>query len=278
MTGSAAVGGRGPSARLAARASGRDDARPLLLVHGFGCDQSVWDALRPRFDERYAVVSYDLAGAGVSDPESYDPTRYVSLDAHVEDLLALVRERDLREVLVVAHSIGATLTMLAAIAEPERFEALALVGASARYVDDGDYRGGLGPADVDELLELMAANWEAWSAAMAPQVMANADRPELGTALQEHFLRFPASVGQQLGALTFRADVRDQVGALRVPTAFLQSSMDPVVPEAAALWLHRHVPGSELVRLRAEGHLPQLADPEETAAAALAFFDRMVVG
>jgi sigma-B regulation protein RsbQ len=268
---------RGPGARLGARRSGRREARALLLVHGFGCDQSVWDAMRPRLDERYAVLSYDLAGAGASDPEAYDPARYRSLDAHVEDLLDLVRESDLHEVVVVAHSIGATLTMLAAVAEPERFEALALIGASARYVDDGAYHGGLTPGDVDELLELMATNWEAWSAATAPHVMANADRPELGTALQERFLRFPASAGQQLGELTFRADVRAHVGALRVPTAFLQTSHDPVVPETAATWLHEHVPGSEQVRLRAEGHLPQLADPEETAAAVLAFFARTVV-
>lgn len=267
-------GAHARSARLALRATGAADARPLLLVHGFGCDQSVWDGVRPHLDESYRVLSYDLAGAGASDPGAYDHRRYATLDAHVEDLLALLRELDLHDVLVVAHSIGATLTMLASIAEPDRFAALALLGASARYVDDDEYRGGLTPADVDELLELMATNWEAWSRASAPHVMGNPDRPELGQGLQEQFLRFPASVGQQLGALTFRADVRAEVGQVRVPVAFFQTASDPVVPEAAARWLHEHVPGSELVWLRAAGHLPQLADPDEVAAAVLAYLAR----
>lgn len=260
--------------RFAVRRSGQPGASTVVLIHGFGCDQTVWDGVRPLLEPTFDVVSYDLLGSGASDLGAYDRDRYASLDAHVDDLLTLLRSLDVTTTCVLAHSVGATIALLASLADPDRFLGLALIGASPRYVDDGDYVGGLGPADVDELLTLLDTNWEAWSAAMAPQVMGNAERPHLSDGLRDTFLRLPAQIARQLGSLTFRVDIRDQVERVIAPTLLVQAADDIVVPPATAAWLHDHLHGSELVELSASGHLPHISDPHETAEAVLPFLRR----
>ncbi|MGO7258986.1 alpha/beta hydrolase, partial [Rhizobium brockwellii] len=72
---------------------------------------------------------------------------------------------------------------------PELFESLILVGPSPRYINDDDYIGGFSATDVDELLTSLDDNHMGWSAAMAPVIMGNPDRPELGEELTNSFCR-----------------------------------------------------------------------------------------
>ena len=55
-----------------------------------------------------------------------------------------------------------------------------MVGPSPRYIDDDDYVGGFSRTDIDELLESLDSNYLGWSKPMAPVIMGNPDRPELG--------------------------------------------------------------------------------------------------
>ena len=82
--------------QLNVQVSGPVDGRPLVFVHGFGCDQHMWRYVAPAFAADHRVVTFDLVGAGGADPAAWDPERYVSLDAYAEDILGVVRslERD----------------------------------------------------------------------------------------------------------------------------------------------------------------------------------------
>jgi sigma-B regulation protein RsbQ len=147
----------------------------------------MWRYVAPRFTDRFRVVLVDHVGAGGSDLASYDPDRYASLDGYADDVLDICRELDLRDVVFVGHSVSAMIGVLAALAEPERFAKLVLVGPSPRYVDTGDYTGGFSEQGVAELLESLESNYLGWSSPMAPVIKGNADRPELGAELTESF-------------------------------------------------------------------------------------------
>ena len=159
--------------------SGVAGAQAMVFAHGFGCDQQMWRLVAPAFEDRYSVVLFDYVGCGRSDLSCYDTHRYRNLAGYVCDVLELLAELELERVIFVGHSVSAMIGVLAAIERPELFDALILVGPSARYIDDGDYRGGFTPADIDELLAVMSSNYLGWSEATAPLVMGNADRPEL---------------------------------------------------------------------------------------------------
>jgi sigma-B regulation protein RsbU (phosphoserine phosphatase) len=176
--------------------TGRPDGPVVMLAHGFGCDQNMWRLMVPALTEEYRVVLFDYVGSERSALSPWNPERYASLEGYAQDVLEICRELDLREVVFVGHSVSAMAGVLACVAEPERFAKLVMIGPSSRYTVEGDYTNYLG-----------------WSAAMAPVIMGNPERPEPGQELTNSFcatdpglrphhvpLRQPGRSGQGPGA------------------------------------------------------------------------------
>jgi sigma-B regulation protein RsbQ len=177
-------------------------------------------------------------------------------------------------VVFVGHSVSSMIGILAAIAEPEMFSALVLVGPSPRYIDDEGYVGGFSREDIDELLDFQQSNYLGWSSTMAPLIMGNADRPELGEELTNSFCRTDPEIARQFAAVTFLSDNREDLGKLQVPTLILQCSEDVIAPNEVGDYVHAHIPDSSLVTLRATGHCPHLSAPDETITAIRSFLER----
>jgi sigma-B regulation protein RsbQ len=96
--------------------------------------------------------------------------------------------------------------VLAAIQQPDRFTALVLVAPSPRYLDDDGYTGGFSETDIEGLLTSLDNNYLGWSSAMAPVIMANADRPELGAELTASFCRTDPDIQKRFARATFLSD------------------------------------------------------------------------
>ena len=251
--------------------SGQPGGRPIVFAHGFGCDQNMWRFVAPEFEADHRVVVFDYVGAGGSDLAAYDPERYASLDGYATDVVEIAEELDLEDAIFVGHSVSSMVGVLAAKRVPGRFGKLVLVGPSPRYIDDDGYTGGFSREDVEELLESMDANFLGWSSAMAPAIMGNADRPELGEELTESFCRTDPEIAARFARATFLSDNRADLPGVGVPTLVLQCSDDVIAPDAVGEYVHRQIPGSRFVKLAATGHCPNLSAPRETTAAIRAF-------
>ena len=250
--------------------SGRG-ATPLLFAHGFGCDQNMWRFVSPAFEATHKVVLFDYVGAGQSDLSAYSKSRYSSLRGYADDVLDVCRALDLSGVVFVGHSVSAMIGILAAIREPERFAKLVLVGPSPRYIDDDGYLGGFKRGDIEGLLDALDSNYLGWSTSMAPVIMGNPDRPELGSELANSFCRTDPDIARQFARVTFLSDNRADLERLRIPSLILQCSQDVIAPAAVGDYLHRHLAGSTLVQMKATGHCPNLSAPAETIGAIKAF-------
>jgi sigma-B regulation protein RsbQ len=229
---------------------------------------------RPRFADRFRVVLFDHVGAGGSDPRAWDPQRYHSLDGYAADVLDICRELELTDVVLVGHSVSATIGLLAAIAEPQRFAKLVLVGPSVRYIDDDGYVGGFTAQDIAELLESLDSNYLGWSSAMAPAIMANPDRPELGEELTASFCRTDPNIARHFAKVTFLSDNRADLAKVTTPTLVLQCSNDLIAPVAVGEYIRDALPDSSYALLQATGHCPHLSAPDETTDAIAAFVGR----
>ncbi|MFJ9668994.1 alpha/beta fold hydrolase [Streptomyces sp. NPDC101219] len=255
------------------KVTGRAGGPVVVLAHGFGCDQNMWRLVVPLLEPDFTVVLFDHVGAGNSDLSQWNRERYASMEGYADDVLTLCRELDLGPVVFVGHSVSAMMGVLAAARQPEAFAGLVLLAPSPSFIDDPatGYRGGFSAEDIDELLESLDANYLGWSGTMAPVIMGNPDRPELGEELTDSFCRTDPEIARLFARVTFLSDNREDLAAVEVPTLVAQSSHDAIAPPEVGAFVHARIAGSRLVTLNATGHCPQLAAPEETAAAIAAF-------
>jgi sigma-B regulation protein RsbQ len=243
----------------------------MVFAHGFGCDQNMWRLVAPAFEPDHRVVLFDHVGAGGSDLLAYDAVRYGTLGGYADDVVEIAAALDLRDAVFVGHSVSAMIGVLAAARAPERFGALVMVGPSPRYIDEQGYRGGFSRSDIEELLDSLDANFLGWSSAMAPAIMGNADRPELGEELTASFCRTDPDIASRFARVTFLSDNRDDLATVTVPTLVLQCSEDVIAPDSVGRYVHERIPGSVFTQLAATGHCPNLSAPQETVEAIRAF-------
>jgi sigma-B regulation protein RsbQ len=106
---------------------------------------------------------------------------------------------------------------------------------------------------------------------MAPVIMGNPDRPELGQELVNSFCRTDPEIARQFARVTFLSDNRADLRLVRTPSLILQCSEDVIAPLSVGEYLHRALPDSMLQVMKATGHCPNLSAPAETIAAIQAF-------
>jgi sigma-B regulation protein RsbQ len=247
--------------------TGVPGAPAMVFAHGLGCDQSMWRHAAPAFEQDHRVVLFDHVGLGGSDASAYDPRRYASLDGYADDVVSLIEELGLGPAVFVGHSVSAMIGVLAANRRPDLFDRLVLVGPSPRYIDDDGYRGGLTADEVDELLETMDANYIGWSQALAPVVVGNPDRPELGDELTEAFCRTDPGVARRFARATFLSDNRADLSRCDTPALVLQCREDVIAPIEVGRYVADEMPHSTFVLLDAVGHCPNLSAPDQVVAA-----------
>ncbi|MEU3369358.1 alpha/beta fold hydrolase [Streptomyces sp. NPDC006711] len=251
--------------------TGNPQGRTVVLAHGFGCDQNMWRLTVPALADDYRVVLFDYVGAGRSDAAAFSEDRYGSLGGYAQDVVEVCEALDLRDAVFVGHSVSAMIGVLAAGLAPGRIGALVMVAPSPCYIDEDGYRGGFSAEDIDELLTSLESNYLGWSAVMAPVIMGNEDRPELGAELKNSFCATDPDMARVFARTTFLSDSRGDLKSVTVPTLVLECLQDAIAPREVGAYVHRAVPGSTLVTLDATGHCPHLSAPEATNKAIRTF-------
>jgi sigma-B regulation protein RsbQ len=239
----------------------------MVFAHGFGCDQNMWRFVEPAFRDRYRTVLFDHVGAGRSDLSAYDKNKYSELAGYASDVVEIGRELRFGDAIFVGHSVSAMIGALASIEAPDMFGRLVMVGPSPRYIDDGEYVGGFSAPQIEELLASLADNHLGWSAAMAPAIMGNADRPELGEELTNSFCRTDPEIARHFARTTFTSDNRADLKKVKAATLILQTRDDIIASEKVGEYVNRQIEGSRIVYLDATGHCPNLSAPAAVIAA-----------
>ncbi len=250
--------------------SGAGD-RTILFAHGFGCDQNMWRFVAPAFEDRFRVVTFDYIGMGETDASAFDAQKYATLNGFADDVAEIAVALDLSDAIFVGHSVSSMIGALALRKVPGRFGKLVMVAPSPRYIDEPGYKGGFSETEIEELLEFLDTNHMGWSEAMAPVMMGNAERPELGAELTNAFCRTDPEIAKNFARATFLSDNRADLAAIDIPTLILQCSNDVIAPPEVGVYIRDNVANSRLVTLAATGHCPNLSAPSETTEAIRAF-------
>lgn len=264
-----------PLARNNVTLAGADGApATMVFVHGFGTDQGAWAQVAAAFADDYREVLLDNIGAGHSDPAAFVQSRYLELPAYARDLIEVCDAAGVSETILVGHSVGGMIGLIAAVERPELFSRLVLIGASPCYRNGEGYHGGFTREDIDATYSAAMDDFEGWAEQFAPLMMGNAERPSLG----RYFAASLKAVRRDRALTTlyaiFHSDHRDLVTRVTQPTLVMQSRNDAAVPREVADYLHAHLPHSELNVIDADGHLRHISAPDAVIASMRAFLGR----
>ncbi|MFG5119769.1 alpha/beta fold hydrolase [Methylorubrum sp. POS3] len=287
----------GPSGRWFARAGGREDAAPLLLLHGFPQSHAMWHRLAPALARTHRVIALDLKGYGWSAaPDSEGGAAYAKAQVGAEIVAVMERLGHVRFGLA-GHDRGGRVAYRLALDTPGRVERLALLDIVPTFVqwERIEANPGMNPhwpflarpapepereigRDPDGYFEGLLRQWSAAKdlSAFDPRALrlyAQAwNVPERIHAMCEDY-RAGGAEGADRAA--DRADLAAG-RTLPMPVLLLASRdyLDRDKPEPALdVWRRSFAPKAEGVSI-ASGHFMAEEAPEATLAALEAFFAR----
>ena len=123
---------KGLSAAMNARILG-SGKEAIVLAHGFGGDQSLWDKITPSLALTHRVLVFDWSFSGAANMNLYDSDKYSSYESFADDLIALLDEFKLRGSVFMGHSMSGMIGCIASVKRPDLFKRLILIAASPRY-------------------------------------------------------------------------------------------------------------------------------------------------
>jgi sigma-B regulation protein RsbQ len=241
--------------------------RPMVFSHGFGCDQHMWRFVAPAFADSHRVVLFDHIGCGQSDLSVYDNARYATLAGYTLDMVEILEQADLHDAVIVGHSVGAIIGLLAAHLLPQRVSSLVLLAPSPRYLNDPpNYVGGFEREDIEGLIDMMESNMLGWTNFLAPMVMGSQAQAGLTQELKDSFCASDPYITRRFALATFLADNRPDLPRVTVPSLIVQCSDDAIAPRSVGNYMHSQMLGSRLRVIEASGHCPHITHPAQTIA------------
>uniref|UniRef100_A0A1D1XRA6 Sigma factor sigB regulation protein rsbQ n=1 Tax=Anthurium amnicola TaxID=1678845 RepID=A0A1D1XRA6_9ARAE len=243
---------------LNAKSTGSGDIT-VVLSHGYGVDQSIWENILPDLAQRCRVVVFDWNFLAVlAKSTDHGNSCYSTYEAFSDDLVALMDEMDLKNVVFVGHSMAGMIGCIAAVKRPDLFRRLVPLGASPRYLNSEGYKGGFEMQDVDNLLSAIETDFHSWAQSFARLAVGGSDpgpAEKFGQCLQ----RMRPDVALELAKVVFWSDLRDVLDDVEVPCTIITGANDIVVPMPVSHYMQTRIRGgASLEVLDFDGHFPQL--------------------
>ena len=254
--------------RFAVRDEGRGP--PLLLVHGFPFDRTMWDVVLPALAPHARVLAPDLRGFGGSVVSEGS----VTMARMADDLAAVLDALHVTEPLVyVGFSMGGYVGWPFLERHGRRVSALVAVDTRAAADTPEAAAGRLAMAE-----RVLAEGSAVAADAMLPRLLAP-DRarrdPDLLRRVRDLMLRADArGIAAAQRGMAARPDSRGQLAALRLPTLVMCGEHDVISTRDEMRALAAAVPGSRFVEVRDAGHLTPVEQPGAVSAALLEFLAR----
>jgi len=241
-----------------------DGDRPIVFVHGFGCDHTDWFAQVAHFAPRHQTISVDLRGHGASPGAAED----CSIERYGADVAEVIRALALRSAVLVGHSLGCPVVIEAALQAPEQIAAVILVDGSQFAPAMGALLRERFAAPDGYLTTIRGLFAEMFTAKSDPAVVA---------AVAARAERLPRAIGEKMLIDLQRYDVfrlTASLASLLVPVMALQATYTNEKRERRPLREGQTTPYLDMVRTSLPstcveivpdtGHFPQIDEAERT--------------
>jgi 3-oxoadipate enol-lactonase len=243
------------SGALAYASAGRAGT-PLLLVHGYPLDRSMWTPQLDALGDVARVIAPDLRGFG----ESPAAGETMTMDDYAWDLARLLGTLDETSAIVCGLSMGGYIAMAFATKYPAAVRGLIL--ANTRAGADGDAARDARRAAIEKV---RTEGVGAIADAMLPKMLTEATRaarPDLAAEVRAMMARqSPGGVTAALRGMMERPDRTSWLPSIDVPTLIITSDGDALIPQTEGAALAQAIPRSKLVVIPGAAHLSNVENP-----------------
>ena len=249
----------------------RGSGSPVVLVHGFPLDHSMWSAQIERLSGDWRVIAPDLRGFGASSVTA----GAVTMDRYADDLAAMLGALEVEgPVVFCGFSMGGYTAF--SFWRRYRSRVRAFVLADTRAVADTP------DAARDRLKtaqQAMAEGPEPVAKTMLPKLLAPATRkgtPDLVEVVRRMILSTdPAGIAAALRGMAARADSRALLPQINVPALLIVGVNDTITPPDQMLAMAEPMRKSEVAEIPDAGHLAPMENPEAVNDTLVEFLRRV---
>ena len=240
---------------------------PLVLVHGFPLDHSMWRGQIDGLSAQFRVIAPDLRGFGQSRSED----EIVTMAQFADDMAAMLDALEITEPITFCGlSMGGYIGWQFVKLHRNRVAKLIQCDTKTKADTDEVRATRLKAAD-----HVLANGPEALVATMMPKLFADttiANQPEVVQATREVMLSTaPSAIAAAQRGMAERPDATDEMSKLDVPTLILVGEHDAISPPDEMREIANAIPGAKFVQIDGAGHMAPLEDPPAVNAAILEF-------
>lgn len=230
---------------------------PLVLIHGFPHDHTLWKPQLEGLGDGIRVIAPDLRGFG----DSTEVPERMTMDEYAADVKRILDSLGIRQAVIGGLSMGGYVALAFMARYPEAVRGLLLCNTRAGSDDDKARTG-----RYDSIKKVEAEGVGALAEAMLPKMIAAntaTAHPDRRKAVREMMARQrPKSVTAALRGLAARPDRVPILPAIKVPTLIITGSKDELIPVKESEAMAAAIPGSRLVVIPDVAHLSNVEDPE----------------
>lgn len=237
------------------------EGNPVVLIHGFGEDSSIWREQINFLQDRYQIIVPDLPGSGDSGILLGEGGREIQISDYAEAIKAILNEEKMKCVIMIGHSMGGYTALAFAEKYPESLKSLGLFHSGA-YADDEEKI-----ATRQKAITFIASHGsEAFLKTTTTGLFADPERSktEIDLLIEKGSHFSPESLIQYYRAMILRPDRTAVLRSFPRPVLFIIGEHDKAIPAIQGL-RQSHLPAiSYIYILRDSAHMGML---EETAIA-----------
>jgi 3-oxoadipate enol-lactonase len=228
--------------------------RPIMFVHGFPLDHSMWKTQLEAFKASFRVIAPDLRGFG----QSGLTEGTVTMEQFADDLSKLLIRMQIDEPVVFCGlSMGGYIGWQFWRRHPDQLRALVMCDTRAVADTDEAARGRKKTAE-----QVVTSGTQSVAETMIPKLFAEStrrERPELVEATRQVILRAPPQgVAAALRGMAARPDVSEEIPHLQVPTLVICGEQDAISPVAEMRKIATAIPTAKFELIPDAGHMSPL--------------------
>lgn len=226
---------------------------PLVLLHGFPLDHSIWDNVTPLLENTFDLIIPDLRGFG----ESTTVDTSYTMDDLTSDIAGLLDHLGIKKTAIAGHSMGGYVALAFARLYPEKVSGLGLIATQA-LADTPDRKEGRykSAADVEKTGINSVVD------AMTTKFTSNERLQEIARKTMER--QQPTAYIGALKAMAERTDSTSLLGTMDYPVVIIHGDADALIPIDRAYEMKNPISHAHFVELKGIGHLPMMESVKET--------------